>query len=353
MPVERPAALLGSLALVVAGSLLYLLAPILTPFVAAAILAYICNPLVNRATALGCPRTLSTLLVMLALAILALLFALTLLPLLQREAELLMQRMPDLLEQVRARWLPWLQATLGISLDWDAAALKSLIASHWQGASGMAQKILPWLSGKGSALLELLMNLLLIPLAMFYLLRDWPHLLDHLDQLIPRRWHGRSSLILREADLVLSEFLRGQLSVMLLMSLYYSVALQLTGLQFSLPIGLAAGMLVFVPYLGMLLGLGLATLAAFSQFDAFTSVLWVWAAFGAGQLLEGMAITPWLVGERIGLHPLAVIFALLAFGQLFGFFGVLLALPLSAVLLVLLRHARSGYMESRLYKDPA
>jgi predicted PurR-regulated permease PerM len=141
------------------------------------------------------------------------------------------------------------------------------------------------------------------------------------------------------------------MSVMLLMSTYYVTALWLTGLQFSLPIGVVAGMLVFIPYLGMFTGLLLATLAAFTQFDHFTSIVMVWVVFGAGQMLEGMVVTPWLVGDRIGLHPLAVIFALLAFGQLFGFFGLLLALPLSAALLVGLRHAGQWYLNSSLYKD--
>jgi predicted PurR-regulated permease PerM len=139
---------------------------------------------------------------------------------------------------------------------------------------------------------------------------------------------------------------------MLLMSLFYAVALWLVGLEFALPIGIVAGLLVFVPYLGTVLGLSLATLAAVMQFTALSDVVLVWAVFGAGQLLEGMVVTPWLVGERIGLHPLAVIFALLAFGQLFGFFGVLLALPLAAILLVVLRHSREHYLNSEMYDKP-
>jgi predicted PurR-regulated permease PerM len=155
-----------------------------------------------------------------------------------------------------------------------------------------------------------------------------------------------------EVDSVLAEFLRGQISVMLLMSAFYSLVLWMVGLEFALPIGIVAGMLVFIPYLGMIIGLLLATLAAVMQFTELTSVLWVWAVFGAGQLLEGTLVTPWLVGERIGLHPLAVIFALLAFGQLFGFFGILLALPMSAILLVGLRHAMKWYLSSQMYRKP-
>jgi predicted PurR-regulated permease PerM len=197
----------------------------------------------------------------------------------------------------------------------------------------------------------MLVNLVLMPVVLFYLLRDWPQLMQRIDEVVPRHWHEKVMQIAGEVDSVLAEFLRGQISVMLLMSAFYVVGLWLAGLQFALPIGVVAGMLVFIPYIGMITGLTLATLAAFSQFSAFGSVLVVWAVFGAGQLLEGMVVTPWLVGERIGLHPLAVIFALLAFGQLFGFFGVLLALPLSAMLLVGLRHAREWYLSSELYRQ--
>jgi predicted PurR-regulated permease PerM len=191
----------------------------------------------------------------------------------------------------------------------------------------------------------------LIPLVLFYLLRDWPVLLAKVEAAIPRRMLTKILEITHEVDCILAEFLRGQVSVMVLMSTYYVFALWLTGLEFALPIGVVAGMLVFVPYLGMLTGLTLASLAALTQFDQFTSIALVWSVFGVGQVLEGMVVTPWLVGDRIGLHPLTVVFALLAFGQLFGFFGLLLALPLSAVLLVGLRHASKWYLNSALYRD--
>ncbi len=330
--------------------LLYLLAPILTPFVAAAILAYICDPLVRRLCQFGLSRTLATLLVMLALLGVLVLLALIMLPLLQREATLFVTRLPDLLDAVRIKLLPWLQQQFGMDLSWDAATLKEFLLSHLQGAGGAAARMLPWLGGGGSALLMLVMNVLLIPVALFYLLRDWPQVLANIEQILPRRQHPKMLVIAGEVDRVLAEFLRGQLAVMLLMSACYVIGLRLTGLEFALPIGLVAGMLVFVPYLGMITGLALATLAAFTQFDHFSGVLLVWVVFGSGQLLEGMVVTPKLVGERIGLHPLAVIFALLAFGQLFGFFGVLLALPLSAVLLVGLRHVRGWYLDSTLFR---
>lgn len=331
--------------------LTYLLAPILTPFVAAAVLAYICAPLVNRLALWNWPRTLAVLAVMLVLLGLLLLLLLLLLPLLQKEIQMFMARLPQLIDVLQARLVPYMQQHFGIVLQGDSEALQDLLLSHWQGAGSVAGKVLPWVGGSGAALLGLLVNLLLLPVVLFYLLRDWPQFMRRLEEILPRQWHGKVMQIAGEIDSVLAEFLRGQISVMLLMSAFYVCGLWLVGLEFALPIGVVAGMLVFVPYVGMLSGLLLATLAAFSQFPGFGSVLLVWAVFGAGQLLEGMLVTPWLVGERIGLHPLAVIFALLAFGQLFGFFGVLLALPLAAALLVGLRHARECYLSSRLYQE--
>ena len=337
---------------VVAAVLLYLLSPILTPFVAAGILAYICNPLVQRLSAWKVPRTLAVVLVMGGLLLLSGLLLLIMLPLLEKEIGLFVTRLPDWIEVLRVRLLPQLQQWFGVSLAWDSQALKNLLLSHWQGAGGVAGKLLPWLGSSGGALVGALVSLLLIPVAMFYLLRDWDALVARLDELVPRDWHGKVTEVAAEVDRVLAEFLRGQISVMLLMSVYYVTALWLAGLEFALPIGILAGMLVFVPYLGMIIGLLLATLAAVMQFPGFSGVLLVWAAFGVGQLLEGMVVTPWLVGDRIGLHPLVVIFALLAFGQVLGFFGLLLALPLSAILLVALRYGKAWYLTSSMYQKP-
>ena len=330
--------------------LLYLLGPILTPFVAAAILAYICNPLVQWMSARKIPRTLAVMLVMGGLLLLIASLLLIMLPLLEKEISLFVARLPDWIDAARGRLLPQLQQWLGTELRWDSQAVKDALLSHWQSAGGMAGKLLPWLGSGGGAILGALVNLLLIPVVMFYLLRDWNALAARIDQLVPRHWHAKVAEIASEVDRVLAEFLRGQISVMLLMSVYYTLVLWLAGLEFALPIGILAGMLVFVPYLGMIIGLTLATLAAVMQFPDFSGVLIVWAVFGAGQLLEGMVVTPWLVGERIGLHPLAVIFALLAFGQLFGFFGLLLALPLAAILLVALRHTKAWYFSSSMYQ---
>jgi predicted PurR-regulated permease PerM len=349
MTSSRFAVMQWSLFVALALLLFYLLSPILTPFVAAAIMAYICNPLVRRLCALKLPRTLAVVLVMAALLLLFAGLLLIMLPLLEKEISLFAMRLPDFIEAAHVKLLPKLQQLFGADLQWDSTALKKLLMSHWQSAGGVAEKLLPWLTSSSGAILDVFVNLVLIPVAMFYLLRDWDDMAAKLDALIPRHWHVKVHEVGSEVDGVLAEFLRGQISVMLLMSVFYSVTLWLVGLEFALPIGIVAGMLVFIPYLGMIAGLLMATLAAVMQFTEFSSVLWVWAVFGAGQLLEGTLVTPWLVGERIGLHPLAVIFALLAFGQLFGFFGILLALPLSAILLVALRRGKVWYLSSHMY----
>ncbi len=350
MTLSRFAALQWLSFAVVAAGLVYLLSPILTPFVAAGILAYICNPLVQRLCVWKVPRTIAVLMVMSGLLLLFALLLLIVLPLLGKEVSLFAARLPDWIEAARAHLLPKLQQWFGKDLQWDSVAVKNILLSHLQSAGGILERLLPWLGNSGGAIIGVMVDLLLTPVAMFYLLRDWNKWLVRLDELIPRHLHAKANEIIVEVDRVLAEFLRGQISVMLLMSVYYVLVLWLAGLEFALPIGIVAGMLVFVPYLGMIIGLALATLAAVMQFTEFSNVVLVWAVFGAGQLIEGMAVTPWLVGERVGLPPLAVIFALLAFGQLFGFFGLLLALPLSAILLVALRYGKAWYLLSAMYK---
>ncbi len=331
--------------------LLYFLSPILAPFLFAAILAYIGNPLVSWLARHRLPRTLGAILVLLALIVLLGLLLLILLPLFIKEVRLLWERLPGFLAQLNDHLLPWINARFGVELQFDFAALKNLVGENLQGAEGLGMKLLASLRIGGLAVLGFVVNLLLVPVVLFYLLRDWNWLLGQLDGLLPRRWHPHLNRIAREIDAVLAEFLRGQIAVMVLMSVVYVAGLWLAGLEFALPIGIITGMLVFVPYVGMVTGLALATLAALMQFPSVSGVIPVWIVFGVGQALEGTLVTPLLVGKRIGLHPVAVIFALLAFGQIFGFFGVLLALPASAALLVGLRHLRERYRSSNLYQS--
>ena len=332
--------------LLASGWLVVLLGPILTPFLAGALLAYMFDPLVGRLEAFRISRTAGTVIVI-ALAGLGL-FALLLiaLPLFQGQFAELSQRLPAGLELLQTRFLPWLQQTLGIAIDSNLDGLKAWLTEK---ATQKGADWLPTLQTGALAIVGVLANLLLIPVVMFYLLKDWNVMVARVAALAPRPWMGRATRIARAMDQVIGEFLRGQLAVMATLALYYAVALWLAGLHYALPIGILTGVLSFVPFLGFGLGLVLALLVALLQFSDWTGVAWVAGVYLAGQALESYVITPRLVGERVGLHPVAVIFALAAFGQLFGFVGVLLAVPLAAVLLVALRELRAAYEASGFY----
>ena len=340
--------------------LLYWLSPILTPFLVAAILAYIANPLVDRIDKVSVPlpyfvqyspgRSAATVTVMFLLAVIILLLLLIVVPLLQKEIILLAQKLPEYLANLRTKIDPWLLHNFGVTINIDIAQIQNILSKHWQSAGNFIGQALLTLSSHGLALISGVVNLLLIPLVLFYLLRDWHLLLTHIEQLVPRRYSAKTLEIANEIDTVLGEFLRGQLTVMLLMSAFYAAGLYFAGLDLALPIGLLAGLLGFVPYLGIGLGILLALISGLLQFTSVGQLVPVLVVFGLGQILESMVLTPWLVGDRIGLHPVAVIFALMAGGQLFGFAGVLLALPVTAAIAVGLRHIRRGYLTSNYYQ---
>ncbi|HTQ76733.1 MAG TPA: AI-2E family transporter [Burkholderiales bacterium] len=327
--------------------LLYVLSPILAPFMLAAILAYILDPLVERLSGRYLPRTGAVVIVLLLLVALLAAFALVVAPLFAKEARLLAERAPGFLTWANTTLSPWLQQRFGVEFQLDVDSLRRLAADAISG--DVAARLLGSLKIGGLAVIAFFANLLLVPVVLFYLLRDWHPLIERADRLIPRALHQRARTILAETDRVLAEFLRGQVLVILVMSVYYVTALWLARLEFALPVGVITGVLVFIPYVGAITGLALGTVAAVIQFSSLGDMVWVWVAFGVGQALEGTVVTPLLVGERVGLHPVAVIFALLAFGQVFGFFGVLVALPASAALLVGLRHLRAAYVASPLY----
>lgn len=333
--------------------LLSLLGPVLVPFVAAAVLAYVLHPLVLRLSRRGrgpLPHGLTVVLVE-ALALLALLgLVLLLVPVLVREWPLLRQQLPVLVERLDLALQPWL---LQLGIDWtlDLGALKAQLAT-WlsDNREDLLAPLLASLKVGGSAALALAGYAVLIPVALFFMLHDWEKLVAQVLTLVPPRWRGLFDSFMHECDTVLGEYLRGQMLVMLALAVYYTAGLALFGLDLALPIGVFTGLAVFVPYLGFGLGLVLALLAGLLEFaEPVRALLMVALVYGLGQLVESFVLTPRLVGERIGLHPLAVILALMAFGQLMGFVGVLIALPASAVLLVALRRLRAGYLASPLY----
>lgn len=329
--------------------LILLLRSVIAPFLAAAILAYVLMPvqrLLSRKlnTNLAAAITLS-----LALSGLVILF-LVIFPLFVKQFAELLQRLPRVLLWLNDVVIPWFNYKFGYSFAFESDQIATLFAEHAQELGQLAGKILPSLGSGGMAVVGLLANVFLIPLVLFYALRDGGQFTANLKEHLPPRYLKKLGPIGQDIDAVMGEFLRGQISVMLLMSVYYCVFLSFTGVDYALPIGLVAGLLVFIPYIGMLTGLLLATLCAWLQFGNSIDLIWVWIVFGSGQVLEGMVVTPYLVGNRIGLHPVAVLFALMAFGQLLGFTGIMLALPLAATLLVAWRHIKPSYYSSRFYK---
>lgn len=336
--------------------LLILLGPILTPFIVAAILAYALNPGVDwlarkRIGRFFMPRSVATLLVMTLLLAVLLALILIVVPVLESELPLLREKIPTFLAQANGFLSPRLNA-MGIHVNLDVEGLKKLMSSKMATSGDQIWgTLLTSAKMGGSAVLGWTAMLFLIPFILFYLLLDWHRLLNAGFKLLPRQWVDTTRALSSEVDGLLAQYLRGQLLVMFILAVYYSAALMLAGFDVALPVGLITGLLVFIPYLGFGLGLGLALIAALLQFDGLHGLILVALVYGLGQVLESFYLTPRLVGERIGLHPLAVIFALMAFGQLFGFAGILLALPMAAIISVALKHIRAHYLQSSFYNQ--
>ena len=348
MQVEHPAAHLARrwqwlLIAAIAGWLLWLLAPILTPFVFAAMLGWLGDPLVDRLEARGWSRQLSVVLVFSTMILAVVVALLLLVPMIERQLVTLFESLPRYRDWFIGTVLPWLEDKTGFELlGWlDPGRLFQLVREHWERAGGIAANVVGYISRSGFALLALVANIVLVPVLTFYFLRDWDVLVERVASLVPRDHTRTVGRLARESDDVLGAFLRGQFSVMLVLGVLYAIGLWAVGLDLGLLIGFIAGIVSFVPYLGPATGVVLGVIAALVQFGDFAHVALVLGVFGLGQVIESYWLTPKLVGNRIGLHPVAVIFAIMAGGQLFGFLGVLLALPVAAVANVLLRYAHA------------
>ena len=332
---------------------LWLLGPVLTPFVVAAVLAYALTPLVNWLDDMGkgrLPRVVAVILVELLFILLAFGLLLMIVPIVAKEIPMMREQVPLLFDTLNTGLKPWL-AQFGIKVSLDLGSLKTVALTYLNANyEDMFGSLLSSLRLGGSVALAIIGNAVLIPVALFYLLMDWDKFVARLLELVPPLLRGAFDSFTTEADSVLGQYLRGQLLVMLVMAAFYAIGLALFGLDLALPIGIFTGLAMFIPYLGFGIGLILAILAGLLQFASIKAIVIVAVVYGIGQVVESLYLTPRLVGERIGLHPLAVIFALLAFGQLFGFVGVLIALPASAVLLVAIRRIQARYMTSKLYK---
>lgn len=325
------------------------LAPILLPFVLGAGLAYLGDPIVDRLETWKLSRTAGVCLVFGLFGGIGLGLTLILLPMLYEQLSDLLRRVPSFLQWLQQDFLPRIGVELPPEARLDADALRKLITAHWQQTGDLLAQLMGPLTRSGGAALALGINLLLVPVVTFYLLRDWDHLVAEVDRLLPRRIAPRVRALAGEADEVLGAFITGQMLVMLILGLIYSLGLWLLGLELALLIGLGAGVVSFIPYLGPAVGIVTAGIAMLIQTQALLPLLGVAAVFIVGQLLESVWLTPWLVGDKVGLHPVAVIFAVMAGGQLFGFLGVMLGLPVAAVLAVLLRHLRQRWLDSDWY----
>jgi predicted PurR-regulated permease PerM len=335
--------------------LIYLLGPILAPFLTAAILAYICNPLVDRIETwkfgkFKINRTLASLLVLTFVCLVILLLLLIVVPMLIKEFTLVIERLPAYLANLRDNIEPWMQKNLGLTLNLDIVHIQKILTNNMQAAAGSFTTAVQTIGSHGMTIIGWFANLLLVPIVLFYMLRDWHRMLAFLLELVPKRRQPFTRQLAREIDHVLAGFLRGQLTVMLLMSVFYTIGLLLAGLDLAVPVGILSGLLGFIPYLGISLGMILAVLAGLLEFNGIEQLIPIFVVYGIGQVIESFWFTPTIVGDRIGLHPIMVIFALLAGGQLFGFTGVLLALPASAAIAVALRYVRASYMHSDLYQ---
>ena len=333
------------------GWVVWMLAPVLSPFVLGALLGWLGDPVVDRLVRAGRSRNTAVLLVFTAMTMLVVLVLVLLVPMIQEQISTLIDAVPGYQRWVTHTAMPWFEARTGMEITgwFDLNHLVQLVRTNWESAGGFASNLLGYMSRSGFALLALATNIVLLPVVTFFALRDWDLLVARVGSLIPRDHLETVTHLAQQSSDVLSGFLRGQFLVMLALGVIYAVGLWAVGLDLGILIGIIGGVLTFVPYVGPATVLVLGCIAAVVQYGDWQHLLAVLAVFGVGQLVESYWLTPKLVGDRIGLHPVAVIFAVLAGGQLFGFIGMLIALPFAAVANVLLRYAADRYTHSRLY----
>ena len=333
----------------VAAGLVWLLAPVLTPFAIGAVLAYALHPAVEHLAARRVPRVIAVMLVEIATLLAFTALILLVVPILSKELPLLNEQLPVLIDRINHRVTPWL-AQMGINVSLDGSNLRAIMLKYldanWD--ESVAAALVSARIG-GSILITVVGYVILVPVVLFYLLIDWPFYVQRAIALVPPRLRATVAAFTDDCDTVLGQYLRGQLLVMLLMAAYYSVGLALFGFELAVPVGVFTGLAIFVPYVGFGIGLMLALLAGALQFTGWYGPLAVFVVYGIGQIVEGMFLTPKMVGQRIGMSALTVIFALFAFGHLFGFVGVLIALPVSALIAVAAARLRASYTQSSLY----
>ena len=328
------------------GVIFYLLVPILAPFLVSILLAYLSNPLATRLKCLGCSRTVAVLLIFAFLISVGIGLVLIIIPLLEEQIRALILRFPAWMVYIQENYLVKLDALFGVEIvNLDIQDFLRPLLDNWRDVSSIVENVLTKFSGSGRVLLIWFSYLLIVLVVTFYLLRDWDLLMNRLVLCIPPKFRALVTDLIKQCDEVLAAFLRGQLLVMFFQGLIYTLGLWMVGIEFALLIGMGAGLVSFIPYLGAVLGISVSGLVALLQFQEWIYIVYVLCVFTVGQIIESVVLSPLLVGKRIGLHPVVVIFAVMAGGQLLGFVGVLIALPAAAVIAVLLRFAYVRYQD--------
>ncbi|CAM9175321.1 chloramphenicol efflux transporter CxpE [Acinetobacter pseudolwoffii] len=336
---------------------LYLLKPVVVPFVAAFLIAYLFSPLVDVLHRIGLARWLSISIVFIGIGIVVTLVMWYLVPLVWQQLMYARDSIPAGIHWINYTFLPWLSDSFNlVPMEIDTDQISSVVMDYVQTnySADSIQAMLLKLAQSGLNFIQIGGTIVLIPIIAFYFLLDWDRMLDSLRRLIPRPYEKTTLTIVSECHSVLGAFVKGQFLVMVLLGVVYAVGLQLIGLEIGLIIGMIAGLCSIIPYLGFAVGIIAAVIATFFQFgiDWWQLVL-VGIVFMVGQAVEGYILQPFLLGDKIGLSPVAVVFAVLAGAQLAGFLGMLIALPVAAVIVVLLRHVREYYEHTTFYGDRA
>jgi predicted PurR-regulated permease PerM len=334
--------------------LLWVLSDVLLPFVAGMALAYLLDPMAKRLQSLGLNRAWSAVIIVIAFGIALALAVIVIVPALGEQITGFMHRLPELIDRVRVLIAQSSQSWLGGLINAQLPEAQKSLSGVASTAAGWVTGVLGSLWSGGKALISLISILVITPIVAFYLLLDWERMVAAIDDLVPLHHRDTVRGLMREMDAAISGFVRGQAIVCLILGVFYSVALIALGLNFGLLIGITAAILSFAPYIGTMVGFLLATGVALAQF--WPDWIWVVAAagiFAVGQFIEGNFLQPYLVGKETGLHPVWLMFSLLAFGVLFGFVGLLVAVPVAAAIGVLVRFLIRQYRASSYYTGDA
>ncbi len=331
--------------------LIHRLSSVLIPFLVAFGLAYLGNPLVLKIESKRISRVWAVSIVFVGLFLLLLLILLVVIPQVINQILVFLDKIPTYYLWLQDNIFPRLEHYLSLeSLEMNKASIQRALSKSLNILGEITSRLAPSISGLVLSLVGFIASLVLIPMITFYLMRDWMTITEKMETLIPRSIFPQTMDFLHEANFMLSSFLRGQLTVMFCLACIYGIGLSLIGVEYSLVIGLIAGLISFIPYFGATSGVIMGLLVAWFQYGTLTHLILVGVVFGIGQLMESFVLTPILIGDKLGMHPIAVVFALMVGGSLFGFVGILLALPVCAVLMVALRRLYHWYLNSDFYK---